>query len=232
MILRPWERLPDFMQTDEVRPYYDAIRKHRGSILLKRIFDFILSLVLLVPLFPFMLIIAAAVRLDSPGPALFFQERVTTYGRRFMIWKFRTMTQAGGKPGTQLTVRNDKRVTRVGKFLRQFRLDELPQLVNILRGDMSFVGTRPEVVRYVEKYTPEMNATLLLPAGVTSEASIRYKDEYKLLTEADDVDRVYIEEVLPEKMKWNLESIERFSFLREILTMIRTVLAVLGKEYH
>lgn len=231
-MLKPWDELPDCMRVPEVRPYYEILKKKRLSLLLKRSFDFVVSVVLLLILWPVMLILAIAIRLDSPGPALFLQERITAYGKRFRIWKFRTMVSGAEKKGTSVTVNGDSRITRVGMFLRNFRLDELPQLVNILTGDMSFVGTRPEVAKYVDKYRPEYYATLLLPAGVTSEASIRYKDEYKLLSQADDIDRVYVEEVLPAKMVWNLESIERFSFSREILTMIRTVLAVLGEEYH
>lgn len=232
MLLKRWEDLPDIMRTNEVRPYYDVLQKHKVSLILKRIFDFTVSLILLLLIWPILIIIAIAVKLDSPGPAFYKQERVTTYNRKFQIWKFRTMVANADKIGSQVTVSNDQRVTKVGKVLRGVRLDELPQVINILTGDMSFVGTRPEVVKYVEAYKPEYYATLLLPAGVTSEASIRYKDEYKLLAEADDVDKVYIEEVLPAKMVWNLESIERFRFMREILTMIRTVLAVLGKQYY
>ena len=231
MMLKPWDQLPDNMRTDAVRPYYDILNRHRCSLILKRLFDFLVSLILLLIVWPVLLIIAIAVRLDSPGPAFFRQERVTTYGRKFRMWKYRTMVSNAEKMGPQVTISNDQRVTRIGKILRGVRLDELPQLINILTGDMSFVGTRPEVVKYVEAYKPEYYATLLLPAGVTSEASIRYKDEYKLLSEAEDVDKVYIEEILPAKMVWNLESIERFRFLREILTMIRTVLAVFGKDY-
>ena len=230
MLLRPWEKLPDFMRTKEVRPYYDVLRKHKISLILKRLFDLFVSLIMLLVLWPFMAVIAVAVRLDSPGPALFRQERVTTYGRAFKIWKFRTMVQNAEKKGTAVTVKGDSRITHVGMFLRNTRLDELPQLVNILSGDMSFVGTRPEVAKYVNRYRPEYYATLLMPAGVTSEASIRYKDENKLLSIADDVDEVYVNQVLPAKMKWNLESIKQFRFLREILTMFRTVFAVLGKN--
>ena len=231
MILKPWDKLPDNMKNTAVKPYYDKLKKRWLSLAFKRIFDFILSLILLLILWPVMVIIAFTVKLDSPGPALFLQERVTTYGKLFKIWKFRTMISGADKKGTAVTIKGDSRITKVGMFLRNTRLDELPQLVNILCGNMSFVGTRPEVVKYVEKYTPEMWATLLLPAGVTSEASIRYKDEYKLLAIADDVDQVYMKEVLPAKMVWNLNSIERFSFFREILTLVRTILAVLGKEY-
>lgn len=231
MLLKRWEDLPDIMRNDEVRPYYDVLQKHKVSLILKRIFDFTVSLILLLLIWPILIIIAIAVKLDSPGPAFYKQERITTYNRKFKIWKFRTMVANADKIGSQVTVSNDQRVTKVGKILRGVRLDELPQVINILTGDMSFVGTRPEVLKYVEAYKPEYYATLLLPAGVTSEASIRYKDEYKLLAEAENVDKVYIEEVLPAKMVWNLESIERFRFLREILTMIRTVLAILGMKY-
>ncbi len=232
MLLIPWNELPEFMRTDEVRPYYDVLQKHKASLVLKRLFDFTVSLILFLIIWPFLIIIAIAVRLDSSGPAFYKQERITTYGKRFKILKFRTMVANAEKIGTQVTISNDQRITKVGRILRSLRLDELPQVINILTGDMSFVGTRPEVPKYVEAYKPEYYATLLLPAGVTSEASIRYKDEYKLLVQADDVDEVYVVEILPAKMVWNLESIERFRFLREILTMIRTVLAVFGKEYH
>lgn len=231
MLLKPWNDLPDFMRSDEVRPYYDALRKHTISLILKRLFDLTVSLILLLIIWPILLIIALAVRMDSPGPAFYKQERVTSYGKRFRIWKFRTMVANADQIGSMVTVSNDRRITKVGRFLRGVRLDELPQVINILTGDMSFVGTRPEVVRYVNAYQPAYYATLLLPAGVTSEASIRYKDEYELLDKAEDADKVYIEQVLPAKMKWNLNSIERFSFARELLTMIRTVLAVLGKDY-
>lgn len=232
MMLKKWDELPNYMRVPEVRPYYDTLKRHQLSLVLKRVFDFIVALLMLLVLWPFMIIIAIGIKLDSPGPALFLQERVTTYGKRFKIWKFRTMVNNAEKIGTQVTISNDRRVTKFGRFLRNTRLDEVPQLVNILTGDMSFVGTRPEVVKYVEKYRPEFYATLLLPAGVTSEASIRYKDEYKLLDQANDVDKVYLEQVLPAKMVWNLNSIVRFSFARELLTMIRTVFAVLGKEYY
>ncbi len=231
MLLKRWEDLPEIMRTEAVRPYYDVLQKHEVSLILKRIFDFTVSLIMLLILWPIMLIIALFIKLDSPGPVFYRQERVTTYCKKFRIWKFRTMVANADKIGSQVTVSNDCRVTRVGQFLRKVRLDELPQLINILTGEMSYVGTRPEVVKYVDAYQPEYYATLLLPAGVTSEASIRYKDEDKLLSAADDVDKVYIEDVLPAKMVWNLESIERFRFLREILTMIRTIIAVLGKEY-
>ena len=231
MILRKWEELPEFMRTDEVRPYYEVLNKRRGSLVLKRAMDLVGGLILLVLLAIPMAIIAVMIKLDSEGPVFYRQERVTTYGKHFKIHKFRTMVSNADKIGTAVTVGNDSRITKVGDKLRGCRLDELPQVLDLISGDMSFVGTRPEAVKYVEKYKPEYMATLLLPAGITSEASIRYKDEAELLEAADDVDRVYVEEVLPGKMKYNLQSIKEFSFVGEIKTMFRTVFAVLGKEY-
>ena len=226
-----WNQLPKDMQTEDVRPYYDVLNARRGSLLAKRVFDFSLAILLLVLLSPLWLVCALWIKLDSKGPVFFRQERVTTYGKLFKIHKFRTMVTGADKQGSQITVNHDSRVTRAGAFLRKYKLDEIPQLLDILAGNMSFVGTRPEVLKYVQKYTPAMKATLLLPAGITSEASIRYKDEEKLLNAADNVDEVYVKSVLPGKMKWNLESITRFSFLREILTMFRTIFVVLGKDF-
>lgn len=230
-MLRKWEELPEFMRTPEVRPYWEILNKKRGQLILKRLFDIAAALILLIFLAIPMAVIAVMIKKDSEGPAFYRQERVTTYGRHFRIHKFRTMVSNADKIGTAVTVGNDSRITRVGAKLRGYRLDELPQVLDVLQGTMSFVGTRPEAVKYVEQYKPEWNATLLMPAGITSEASIRYKDEDRLLSAADDVDKVYIEQVLPAKMVWNLESIERFRFLREILTMFRTVFAVCGKDY-
>ena len=230
-MLKKWDDLPDFMRVDEVRPYWETLNKRRGQLLLKRCFDLVVALILLVILAIPMAIIAVMIKIEDPGPVLYRQERVTTYGKHFKIHKFRTMVVNADKIGTAVTIGEDPRITKVGKRLRHLRLDELPQVFDVLQGTMSFVGTRPEAVKYVERYKPEFNATLLMPAGITSEASIRYKDEDKLLNAADDVDEVYVNEVLPAKMVWNLESIRRFRFLREILTMFRTVFAVLGKDY-
>ena len=231
MLLKSWEEIPDFMRVAEVRPYWEILNKKHGQLILKRIFDLVVSLLLLLILAIPMMIIAILIKRDSPGTVLYRQERVTSYGKHFRIHKFRTMVSNAEKIGTAVTVGHDSRITRLGAKLRGLRLDELPQVFDVIKGDMSFVGTRPEAVKYVEKYKPEYYATLLMPAGITSEASIRYKDEDRLLSVADDVDKVYIGSVLPAKMVWNLESIRRFRFLREILTMFRTVLAVLGKEY-
>ncbi|MBQ8488586.1 MAG: sugar transferase [Pseudobutyrivibrio sp.] len=231
MRLRKWEDIPEFMRCDEVKLYYEALTHKRVQLFCKRLFDIVIAIILLVILAIPMLIIAIMIKLDSKGPVFYRQERVTTYGRHFRIHKFRTMVKDADKIGTAVTVGGDARITKVGSKLRNLRLDEMPQLIDVLIGDMSFVGTRPEAVKYVDAYTKEMNATLLLPAGITSEASIRYKDEAKLLDEADDVDKVYIEEILPAKMKYNLDSIKFFSFGGDIVTMFRTVAAVLGKEY-
>ena len=225
-MLRIWEDLPKRMQNDAVRPYYERLQKKKASLFLKRCMDVVLSATLLVMLMPILLALAIAVRLDSPGPALFRQVRVTQYGRQFRIFKFRTMVNHADKMGTQVTASGDTRITRLGAVMRQYRLDELPQLINILLGDMSFVGTRPEVVKYVREYTDEMTATLLLPAGVTSEVSIQYKDEEKLLADVDDVDEAYIHVVLPEKMEYNLKSLREFSLLHELKIMVDTVIAV------
>ena len=226
-MLRDWDKLPKNMQTEAVWSYYDRLKKKKFSLALKRIFDIVVSAILLVLLSPLLMIISILIVTDSKGGVFYRQERVTQYGRVFRIFKFRTMIANADKIGTQVTVSNDSRITKIGSKLRNCRLDELPQLFNIFLGDMTFVGTRPESVHYVKHYTPEMMATLLLPAGVTSEASILYKDEAELLDQADDVDKVYIEKILPEKMKYNLESINKFSFIREIGTMVRTVVAVI-----
>lgn len=228
-MLRKWEELPTFMQTEEVRPYYEKLSRKWFSLFVKRIFDFAVSSVMLVILSPALLVLAVMIKMDSEGPVFYRQERITQYGRKFRIYKFRTMVINADKIGSLVTVGEDPRITKIGKRLRGCRLDELPQLINIWKGEMTFVGTRPEVEKYVKKYTPEMMATLLLPAGVTSEASIQYKDEDKLLADVsgENADRVYVEKILPEKMKWNLEEIKKFGFFREIGTMVKTVVAVI-----
>lgn len=226
-MLKKLKDLPEFMQTKEVREYYDILAKKGFSLRVKRCFDVVVSLIMIIVLLPVLAIISLLIAADSKGGVLFCQERVTQYGRRFRIFKFRTMVKDADKLGSQVTVDNDMRITKVGGVLRKYRLDELPQLFNIFLGDMSFVGTRPEVPKYVEKYTPKMIATLLMPAGVTSTASIKYKDEAELLETADDVDMVYIKKVLPQKMKYNLYDIRKFSAAEDIFIMIDTVIAVL-----
>lgn len=229
-MLKKWDDLPAFMQNDCVREYYDLLSTKRISLFAKRVFDLVAAFVMLVILSPVFLILGIMVKADSNGPIIFKQIRVTQYARTFKILKFRTMVYNAEKIGSQVTTNNDARITRVGRFLRKYRLDEIPQLINIIKGDMSFVGTRPEVVKYVERYTDEMKATLLLPAGVTSSASIEYKDEETILNLADDVDEVYQNEILPSKMQYNLDDIRRFSFINDITLMFKTVIAVFKKE--
>lgn len=227
MTLRNWDDLPRFMKCEEVKEYYDILAKKKLSLKLKRAFDLVAAMgVLIITAIP-MLIISVKIAAESPGGVFYRQERITTYGKKFRIHKFRTMVANADQIGSTVTVSGDSRITPTGAFLRKYRLDELPQVFDVLSGDMSFVGTRPEATKYVKKYTKEMRATLLLPAGITSEASIQYKDEAKLLDAADDVDKVYVEQVLPAKMKYNLESIREFSFWGEIVTMMRTILAVI-----
>ena len=226
-----WDVIPENMQTDPVYKYYTILTHKRFSFAIKRIFDFFTALILLLILLPAFLVIAVAIKLDSQGPVFFRQTRVTQYGKEFKIYKFRTMVQNAEKIGTQVTVKGDPRITKVGRFLRKHRLDEYPQLLNIITGDMTFVGTRPEVPKYVAAYTDEMLATLLLPAGVTSEASILYKDEAQILADVEDVDKTYIEVVLPEKMAINLRSIETHSFGNDMKTITKTIIAIIINNY-
>ena len=225
--MRKWNDLPKEMQVEQVKKYYEILQCHKGSLLAKRTFDIIVASLLVVILSPILLLLSILIKIDSPGPVMFRQVRVTTYGKPFRIFKFRTMVNNADKIGTQVTTKGDSRVTRMGKMLRGCRLDELPQLFNVLKGEMSFVGTRPEVEKYVAHYTDEMKATLLMPAGITSRASIEYKDEERLLESAENADEVYIHQVLPEKMKYNLRAIEKFSFGDDIKTMFATVIAVI-----
>lgn len=218
------------MKCDEVREYYDILYRKKFSIFVKRLFDYFLGFTLIIILAIPMVIIAIIIKLDSPGPVFYRQDRVTRYGKHFKIHKFRTMVADADKMGEAITIDNDDRITRFGKKIRDLRLDELPQLIDVLSGNMSFVGTRPEAVKYVEKYKPEYFATLLLPAGITSEASIEYKDEAKLLNYTNDIGKVYIAEVLPDKMRFNLYSIKKFSVLSDIKIMFRTIKAVLRKD--
>lgn len=224
--LRSWDKLPSYLQTEEVREYYKMLERKRTSLVIKRGFDFTAAFFLLILLLPVFLVIAVWIKTDSKGPVFFRQVRITQYGRRFRIIKFRTMVKDAEQRGSQVTVGGDARITKVGERIRKYRLDELPQLINILLGDMSFVGTRPEVEKYVRGYTKEMMATLLLPAGITSEASIAYKDEDKLLEGASDVDEVYLKTVLPQKMKYNLSYLKRFSCFLDLKICLDTVIGV------
>lgn len=225
-ILPKWEELPDDIKTEVVRPYYDALSKRKAGLFFKRVLDIIAAIDLIILLGIPMLIIAIMIKCDSKGPVFFRQERVTSYGARFRIHKFRTMVNNADKIGTSVTVDNDNRITKIGSKLRNHRLDEFPQLFDVLSGNMSFVGTRPEVVKYVDRYSDEMKATLLMPAGITSIASIEYKDEAELLEKAEDADEVYVNEILPAKMEYNLKSVKEFGFFKDIGVLFKTVAAV------
>lgn len=229
-ILAKWDELPETLRIPEVQPYWETLNSRYGQLVAKRAFDIVGSLGLLVVLSPAIGVTAVAVKVDSPGPVMYRQERVTQYGKHFHIHKFRTMVDGADKIGSLVTTGGDMRVTKVGAILRKYRIDEFPQLLDILAGDMSFVGTRPEVPRYVNAYAPEWLATLLLPAGVTSEASIQYKDEAELLDASDDADRTYVEQVLPAKMDWNLRGIRNCSSLNDFNVLVQTVVAVFGKD--
>ncbi len=224
--LPKWEDLPDSMRTDAVRPYYDVLAKHRGSLVVKRAFDIVAGCVTFVVLAIPMGVIAVMIKADSEGPVFYRQERVTAYGGKFRIHKFRTMVNNADRLGSAVTVSGDSRITRVGARLRDHRLDEFPQVLDVLTGDMSFVGTRPEAVKYVERYTPEMMATLLLPAGITSEASVEFKDEAELLESAENADETYLRDILPRKMDINLRTVREFSLGREFRTLLGTVFEV------
>ena len=216
------------MQTKEVKKYYDILNSKKGYLIAKRIFDFTLSLVMSVVFLPFIVLVGIMIKIDSPGKIFFLQKRVTTNGKVFKIFKFRTMKENSEKL-SGVTVDNDPRITKLGKYLRKFRIDEIPQIFNILTGDLSFVGARPESVKYVKEYSPEMYATLLMPAGVTSPASILFKDEAELLKGAQDPDETYVKDILPKKMAYNLEYIENCSLLYDIKVMFKTVIAVIKK---
>lgn len=230
-MLVQWDKLPEELKTDTIRRYYDLLLKRKGSLLIKRGFDFIVSLVMIILLSPVLLVLAILIKADSKGPVFYRQVRVTTGGRDFRIFKFRTMVQNADQIGALVTSGNDSRITKIGSKIRKCRLDELPQLFNVIKGEMSFVGTRPEVRKYVEAYQDEMKATLLLPAGITSLASIRFKDEDVMMDQYTGqgmtTDHAYVEHVLPEKMKYNLEYIRDFSFFKDIGLMWKTFVSVL-----
>lgn len=226
MLLKPFEKLPRKFQTEDVRKYYEILSGKRFSLGLKRAMDIILSLILIIILLIPMAVISIIIKCTSKGPVFFRQERITKYGKPFRILKFRTMCDHADKMGALVTSQNDQRITKIGGVLRKYRLDELPQVFHVLSGKMSFVGTRPEVKKYVDRYTPEMYATLLMPAGITSLASIEFKDENELIgdvTDPDEVDRIYVETILPQKMTYNLAYISRFGFRRDIYLMFSTV---------
>lgn len=229
--MKKWEDLPASMKNSGVKKYYNILQRKKVSLFFKRLFDVAFSFIGLIVLSPLFLILAAVIKIDSKGPVFFKQERVTRYDKTFKILKFRTMIQGAEEKGALITSKGDKRITRVGKLIRKCRLDETPQLINVFVGDMSFVGTRPEVRKYVNAYTDEMKATLLMRAGVTSCASVYFKDEDELinryLKKRKNIDQVYIQKVLPQKMKTNLGYLKSFNFFVDVSIMIKTIASVI-----
>ena len=227
MRLSAWNELPEWMRNEEVRKYHEILKRKRFTLMLKRFFDVVMSLLLLILLSWLFLILAIWIKADSKGSVFYRQERITQYGKRFRIYKFRTMVSDADKIGALVTTANDARITKVGARIRKCRLDEIPQLINVLKGEMSFVGTRPEVDMLVREYCDEIKATLLLPAGVTSLSSIRFKEEDSLIAEysqALGIDEAYIKKVLPKKMVLNLDYIRQISFWNDVKICIKTVL--------
>lgn len=225
MLRKRFAALPSGLLGGVDKSAYDRICDKHAALCIKRVLDIALAAVLLPPALIVMAGVALAVWVDEPGKILFCQTRVKQYGRRFTIYKFRTMHQSIS--GELITGAEDKRVTRVGRYLRRTRLDELPQLFNVLKGDLSFVGPRPEVPEFVQFYDQKMRETLLIPAGITGPASLAFREEEKLL-QGGDTERIYRELILPRKMKINLDYMETFSLRADIRILLRTVL-VTGK---
>ena len=230
MKLKKWEDLPEDMQNESVRVYYDILSKKKGTLLIKRLFDIAASLFFLVVLSPVYLFTAIAIKLESKGPVMYRQVRKTAYERDFRIHKFRSM-YVNSDRRFLLTMKNDNRVTRVGAFIRKYKIDEFGQLIDVLKGDMTFVGVRPQVQKYVDKYTDEMRATLLLPAGITSLASIYYRNENDLLHSRDDPEKLYLSVILPDKMQYNLSGIKDLSVFYDLKILLMTVFTLFGKNY-
>ena len=222
-----YENLPKSMKNEYTKQYVDLLNNSKFSLCVKRVFDVVVSFIILLLLSPFFLILAAAIKIDSKGPVFYRQIRVGRYNEDFKIFKFRTMVQDADKIGLPLTVGDDPRVTRVGHLIRKLRLDQFSQLLNVLNGTMSLVGPRPEVRKYVDAYTDEYMATLLIRPGITATSSIAFKDEDKILNSADNAEEVYVEKILPPKMKYNLEYMKNITLLNDIKIMFQTVGAVL-----
>ena len=220
------QNMPGSMQNEKVKEYAGLLSHKKCSLFFKRLFDIVVSFLILLILSPVMLVLAIAIKLDSKGPVFYRQIRVGRYNKDFKIFKLRTMVQDDDKKGLAITLNEDPRITRVGRLIRKCRLDEISQLLNVLGGSMSFVGPRPEVRRYVEAYSPEGMATLLVRPGVTAPSSIVFKDEDKILNSGDDPEQIYVEQILPEKTRLNLEYVARLSFWKDIKIMFQTLHAV------
>lgn len=212
MSVKQWQKLPAHMQNEAVKPYFDILAKKNITLFFKRFFEIIIAVIILLIISPILIIAGIAVAVTSKGPVFYLQERVGRYGKPFKIIKFRTMVVNADKLGAQITVgERDPRITRVGHILRITRIDEFPQMINILKGDMSLIGTRPEVQRYVDEYTDEMMATLLLRPGATGAASVKFSKENDMLKDKENPEEYYIKTILPEKMALNLDYTKNIS---------------------
>jgi len=193
--------------------------------MLKRAFDILLSLLGLILVAPILLIAGLLIKIDSKGPVFFKQERVGKDFRPFMIWKFRTMVHDQNN-GPLITTRDDKRITRIGGYLRRYKIDELPQLVNVLKGDMSFVGPRPEVKKYVDLFESDFRKILTIRPGITDPASIRYSNEEAILSSSPDYEEVYITRILPDKLRLSSEYVKNHNIIKDILLILKTIFRI------
>ena len=216
------------MNNDQPLEIAALLARRRPQLIAKRAMDIAISAAALCVLWPVFLLIALAIVIDDPGPVFYRQVRVGRGGKPFRIFKFRTMVVDADKKGLSITVGRDSRITRVGAFLRKTKLDELAQLLNVLCGQMSFVGPRPEVPRYVELYTPYQRQVLLVRPGITDYASIAYRNENDLLAGADDPERMYIETIMPDKIELNMKYLREISPLADLRLILKTVIAVIA----
>lgn len=229
MKLTQFDLLPPKMQNPSVMEYHNILSNKRVSLTLKRIIDVTICVILAIIASPFLLIFSILIKLTSKGKVIYLQKRIGRDMKPFYIYKFRTMVQDADKKGLALTTGNDSRITPFGKFLRKINMDEMPQLFNVIKGDMSIIGTRPEVSEYVDCYTDEMLATLLLAPGMLSLASIKYKNENDLLTNASDPQKEYIDVILPDKMKFNLEYMRTLSVKQDMKLIGASIAAAFKK---
>ena len=205
----------------------NVLRELSVHLALKRLMDIVVSGCALAVLWPVLLLIAIAIKIDDPGPVFYRQVRVGRGGKTFRIYKFRTMVVDADKKGLAITVGRDNRITRMGAFLRKTKLDQLAQLSNVFTGEMSFVGPRPEVPKYVDMYTPYQRQVLLVRPGITDYASIAYRNENDLLAGADDPEKMYIEKIMPDKIELNMKYLREISPLADIRLILSTIVAVI-----
>ena len=204
-----------------------VLEKRKLQLVLKRAMDIVISGCALAVIWPVLLLIALAIKIDDPGPVFYRQVRVGRNGKEFRIFKFRTMIVDADKKGLAITVGRDNRITRMGRLLRKTKLDELAQLINVFTGEMSFVGPRPEVPKYVNMYTPYQRQVLLVRPGITDYASIAYRNENDLLEGADDPERMYIDVIMPDKIELNMKYLREISPLADIRLIFSTIVAVI-----